>query len=71
MCGRCPSDHQCAMKAPRHAPDFGLNVLLMAPAQSSSRTALRAPEVALLDFEPLTQSLPVGVLPAPFEPPRS
>ena len=70
MCGRCPSDHQCAMKAPRHEPDFGLNTL-MAPTQSSSQTALRAPEVALLNFESLTQFLPAGVLPAPFAPPRS
>jgi hypothetical protein len=70
MCGHCPSDNQCAMKAPRHAPDFGLNTL-MAPTQSSSQMALRAPDVSVLDFEPFRQSLPAGVLPAPFEPPRT
>jgi len=58
------------MKAPHHAPDFGLNTL-MAPTQSSSQTALLAPEVSRLDFAPLRQSLPSGLLPTPFEPPRT
>jgi hypothetical protein len=70
MCGHCPTDRQCAMKAQHQAPDFGLNAL-MAPTQSSSQTALRAPDLSRLDFEPFRNSLPAGVLPAPFEPPRN
>ena len=70
MCGHCPSDQHCAMQAQHHAPDFGLNTL-MAPTQSSSQRALRVPDVSFLDFEAFTQSLPAGILPAPFEPPRS
>jgi hypothetical protein len=58
------------MKTQHQARDFGLNTL-MAPTQSSSRAAMRVPVVAPLDFQPLRQSVPAGLLPAPFEPPRS